>query len=257
MKKALIILIMLFVWVGSASATPLIGGHYKTKWSQGPDMDLGTDQLSMHRTNGPIVADDFMSDGRDIWGFHWWGSYLNDPRTNAEFDAGQGAERQVSFEISFHKDCPANDPTCVLAGEPAYSYSTPSNDYQSIIIDVEEDFYGTTNGGENVYEYWVELPSPWEEIAGEVYWVDFGWNAGQFGTGFTSDVWGWHQSDEQNLDFAVTTLAASGGNPHAGTWSVLNSDMAFEVITVPEPNVIMLMGLGLLGFVFSRRRPVV
>ena len=88
---------------GMASATPL-GPHYKPKWSQAPDMDRGTDVLSMHRTNGPVVADDFVSDGRAIAGFHWWGSYLPDPTTGQEWVTGQGAERSVSFEISFHQD---------------------------------------------------------------------------------------------------------------------------------------------------------
>lgn len=33
-------------------------------------MGQGTDNLSMHRLNGPVVADDFRSDGRPISGFH-------------------------------------------------------------------------------------------------------------------------------------------------------------------------------------------
>ena len=175
MKRGITLIIMLFVWVGVAQATPLVGGHYKTKWEQAPDMDAGTDYLSMHRTDGPIVADDFQSDGRDIYGFHWWGSYF--------MDAGQTqdptVDRSVSFEISFHNDCPAGNTDCVqprpdgTAGD-AYSYSTPSHDYASVIVDAEEDFFGITASGETVYEYWVLLPVPWEEIAGETYWVDFG-----------------------------------------------------------------------------------
>ena len=108
----------------AAQATPLTGpaqppltGHYKPKWTQGPNMIDANDTLSMHRSNGPVVADDFVSDGRIIAGFHWWGSYFQ--------DSGQGLERDVLFEISFHEDCPANDPGCNNGGP--FPYSTPSN----------------------------------------------------------------------------------------------------------------------------------
>jgi hypothetical protein len=38
-----------------------------------------------------------------------------------------------------------------------------------------------------------------------------------------------------------------GGNPHLGPWDMLQGrDMAFEVITVPEPASLALVGLGLL-----------
>ena len=251
---------------GMAAATPLVP-PMKVKWSQAPDMDLGTDQLSMHRSGGPVVADDFVSNGKPITGFHWWGSYLNDPSTGQEWDAGQVAnpnvDRLVSFEISFHQDCPAGDPTCNNSGP--FPFSTPSNNpsYFDVILDVEESFFGTTNGGENVYEYWVSvvgIPGPgflggtWDEIADETYWVDFAWNAGQFGTPFNADVWGWHESSVQNLDFAVTTSPGVGGNPHIGPWSVLQSDMAFEVLYVPEPTFLALFGIGLAGAGFARKR---
>jgi len=250
------------VYFASApQATPLT--HVKPKWTQLPDMDQGVDTLSMHRTNGPVVVDDFQSDGRPIVGFHWWGSYLTDP-TGQEWDTGQGAERLVSFEISFHQDCPIGDATCGNGGP--YQYSTPSDgNYFFAIVNAEETFYGTTAAGENVYEYWLDLagiPGPsflggtWNEVAGEIYWVDFAWNAGQFSTDPAATIWGWHESFQHNLDFAVTTNPPSpGGNPHLGPWTLLDGkDMAFEVMTVPEPTTLAIFGIGLIALGFVRRK---
>ena len=257
MKKqfALVTACLLLASTGALHAKPLVPPNF-VKWSQKPDMRQGTDYLSMHRSFGPIVADDFKSDGRKITGFHWWGSYFKDAR--------QGDERNVSFELSIHQDCPAGNAACENGGP--YNYSTPSDgNYFSTLVSAEEDFFGTTAGGEDVYEYWVsveDLPGPsfwagtWDEVAGETYWADFGWDAGQFETAVDDDVWGWHESLNHNLDFAVTTAPGESSNPHIGPWGLLDGkDMAFEVLTaVPVPAAVWLFGSSLLGLIGIARK---
>ena len=251
-----------------AQATPIEGA--KVKWSQLPDMDRGNDTLSMHRSNGPVVADDFVSNGKPIYGFHWWGSYFQDTGQ----DAVAGFERQVQFEISFHLNCPAGspDPQCAdPAGNP-YNYGTPydrnGSSYFSRIVTAEEDFFGTTVNGVDIYEYWLAvdptdgpsfLGGTWEEVAGETYWVDFAWNAGQFGTSVSDNVWGWAAAANGGtciLSCAVqTTPPSPGANPHLGAWAELSGrDMAFEVLSVPEPATVALLAAGLIGAGAASRR---
>ena len=263
-KTSLALLAAGMLLAGAVGAMPL-GPHFKPKWSQPLD-PLGIDILSMHRSNGPVIADDFQSDGRPIAGFHWWGSYLTDPATGQEWGTGQGADRQLSFESSLHQNCPAGTLGCNNGnGGNPYNFDTPSNNppYFSAIVSATEQFVGNFNGS-NVYEYWLDLtgiPGPdflagtWNEVAGDIYWVDFAWNAGQFGTAFDGDVWGWHTSATQNLGSAVQTIAPiSGGNPHTGSWNPLGTDMAFEVLTVPEPASLALLALGAAGMGYRLRR---
>jgi PEP-CTERM motif len=221
-------------------------------------MVAGTDITSMHRSNGPVVVDDFIVNKPEIVGFRWWGSYF------AAAGQGRGQARDVTFELSYHSDCPAGapisaqcpgDPRGAGAAPTPYAYSTPGQPYSFQVLTAQETFFGTTTLGEDVYEYFVMLPTTWAATPGAIAWLDVAWAAGQFGTDADGSMWGWHESDEHHLDFAVQTDSAAnrllpqlGSNPHLGPWNVLQGrDMAFQVITVPEPISVLLVALGLLG----------
>lgn len=231
------------------------------QFSQRADMVAGTDILSMHRLNGPVVADDFIVTKPEIVGFKWWGSYF------AASGQSRTQSRGVNFELSYHPDCVAGAPiSAQCPGDPRsangplpYAYSTPGQPYRFQILTALETFFGTTAAGEDVYEYMVTLTTPWATTPGAIAWLDVAWAAGQFGTDTDRSIWGWHESDEHHLDWAVQTDAASnrtlplGGNPHLGPWTMLQGkDMAFEVITVPEPMSLLLVSLGLFGIAVAR-----
>jgi hypothetical protein len=87
------------------------------------------------------------------------------------------------------------------------------------------------------------------------------WAAVDQGVATEYSIWGWHESDQHNFDWAVQTDGGAntqlplGGNPHLGPWNMLQgSDMAFQVITVPEPMTLLLVSLGLIGIVATRGR---
>lgn len=245
------------------AAAPAMATH--VQFSQRPDMQAGTDWLSMHRTFGPVVADDFVVQKPEVVALRWWGSYFSDDPL-----LGPGQQRPVSFEVSYHPDCPAGapvsaqcpgDPRGNLGTSAPYAHSTPGQPYQfQAGVMATEVFFGLTAAGERVYEYFADLPVPIATTPGAVAWLDIAWFAGQFGTDPAAAVWGWHESDMHFQDNAVTTdrdAPPPGGNPHLGPWNRLTArDMAFEVITVPEPGsmAMSVLMLAALGTTRARRR---
>lgn len=245
----------------SFSALTSVAQATHVQFSQTPDMVNGTDIVSMHRTNGPVVATISLSRNPRSWACTG-GSYLQDDPA-----LPPSMSRVVQFEVSLHPDRPSNAPlSAQCPGDPrgaisasGYTYSTPGQPYQFQIIDAAESFFGMTVGGEVVYEYRATLNTPWDSTPGAIEWLDIAGVVGEFGTNALADVWGWHESDQHHLDNAVQTdrLAPSPGGTDLGPWNLLQGrDMGFEVITVPETGTLALVGLGLFGLVASRRRGV-
>jgi len=238
------------------------------KWSQLPDMDTGLDVYSVH-VGTAVCSNDWLCTSPDpIVAVRWWGSYLDDT-----FETIRDPNYSTRFELVFHYDVPANtqDPETgeILAfshptGPPLhYVHLTPQeHHYGDITV---TDLSGQVTIIERVYEYNAYLDEPfdqwyWRNYEGGgaypypapgngIFWLDIGYVDP---VDPSQAQWGWHEALNLQLDKAIS-------NPgwHFGPWvnvTVLNRDLAFELMTVPEPFSMAFLGSALVGVVCYRVR---
>ena len=229
------------------------------KWSQLPDMRLGTDMWSW-RHQFPVQgwkyqlrADDFISDGRPISDIHWWGSYSNwwswmpGSDTNPVLPPQALPLKPLGFDLSWH----SGQPSCV-----------PDGVLTNLFVPIEkchEVFYGSVlqswvNPGapyyEHEYQYYVDLLDPevsgrpWLELKGTHYWVNV---QAVFTNAFIPTEqpemhggWGWKTTPNPQLCPSVVSNATVDG----GGWTVDIRpppvlpgpfDLAFELTTTDIP----------------------
>ncbi len=191
-------------------------GHDELSTIYGDRLEDGTTQPGFFGQEGVYMADDF-ADHFDTPVVHvrWWGSYMNQNQT--------GVNGVQQFLISFEKDVPAKlnaDGTVLVPSHPDFNNDT--NVHQIVNLDPDsalspgEGTYlekmitdSTTTPGalEDLYEYNAELAVPFEQIAGEVYWLkivalvdDSKDNIHVAGENDSIIRWGWHNRDYTRED---------------------------------------------------------
>ncbi len=231
------VVLAVLVLVGLASAAP---SQVPKGVQQLPDMTSGWNLQSQwdHIDGEPniIRADNWRCpDGREVTDIHWWGSYL--------FNSQGVGDPVEEFEISIY----SNDAVTNLPGTLMYRETFA-------LSEVNETFHGNDRldgTGKDVYKYTVYLEDPFEQTAGEIYWLSI--VALTEGTK-RWPMWGWHTAVNTDIGELLRGSAQSTKDPTwdstyggkvANPWQDAQYDLAFELTVIPEPSFVALFGLGI------------
>lgn len=207
-----------FFWVGSVQAVLLDNVLFSQPYLDGTFGYLSDNRLQV------FVVDDFTLAG-DSWvtDFHWWGGYSQTP-------PGSSAPGEAWGLAFFASLTDALNLTNIIYPD---------------LISRTSTFTGSVTTGGNAINFYTFDLEPLYLTAGTYY-------ALVFGTGTNiNQLAGW----------MVTTDVGGPGASGDGAWLTngvssfrIQQDMAFEVTGIPEPATVLLMGLGLVGLGFMRRR---
>ena len=183
------------------------------KWDKPLDTEQGFDiSSSLSEVNETYVADDFVSDGRPITGFRWWGSYLGyENETNGPVNPPAGNGRPDAFFLEWWTDVPAgvdgpySHPGTMI--ESQWRELTPggavTEEYYTSIWHVAKGWVH-----EFVYDYTVtDYHDFWNEKRDEIYWLGI---QADYGSRNPSNEWGWATTSLRNgwHDGAVSALSS-------------------------------------------------
>jgi hypothetical protein len=236
----------------------------ESKHIQLPDM-TGYDWSSENQVPSAVADDWVCENGMPINQIVWWGSYYqpgiypfnhSDNWSDPTFPNNGTPETVDGFSILIY----ANDPP---GGDK--SWNSPGSLIYDIYIDIEdvnETLYGVSSkpGGqqENVWKYTADLSQEdwFNQEEGVKYWLSIvaDNNFGQGPTFLPMYQWGWHQTDKELYGFGDEAVQ-NGYNPNTMWDFIPDTEMAFELHSVPEPSMIALMlsSLGILGMLVRRR----
>ena len=259
-----------------------VGGPYKMRWPQLPDLEYGLDVLDGPRADPDLptgmyekfLADDWeCTQSGPVTEIHFWSSYLHDQRP---------AGIIPQFNLAIYEDIPEGPNGYSIPGPVLWSvYLTPTveREYATAF----EEFYDPNLDAiigfdQTVWQYNFvidpELMDPFYQEQGKVYWLGVSHSADVNDDGMVNliDVsliaagnwaYGWKTSADHHRDTAVwTDVDSMGGTGEVvghGPWHELIDprlgepiDLAFVI--VPEPATLSLIALGGMALLARRRR---
>jgi hypothetical protein len=220
------------------------------KWTRPLDTVNGLDVQSGERFDQaqffPIIADDFVSDGRPITGIEWWGSYIGYGAGTNAVSGPPMAERPNGFRVRWYADIPAGVKTNYsLPGRILKQEYYPLSAW-GITNGVLNEVYGTSvwhaweGRWEHEFHYDLTLTNVWQEKAGGIYWLSVA--AAYMASGLPpSNRWGWATTPPlYNFqdDAVVTNMMWPGWRPLVYTnltpvhpYGDTSVNMAFSLLT--------------------------
>ncbi len=233
-----------------------LGDAVCVKWNQAPDCDLGLDVRSSFEPQLDIpsmVADDFVSDGRPIYAVRWWGSYIGYSGEPALTNPPPTL-RPIAFELRWYTDVAAGSEqpwskpgvliTNVVVQLLPYGVAAPAAGLASERHYCTADFSWVrpvppVPSFEHEYEYTAQLPQPWLEKDGHVYWL----SVRAIYPSPASYPWGWTTTPIQ-YNWNDAAVIGPGSNwvamayPPSGWTTITNHpyrglsvNLAFEMLT--------------------------
>lgn len=199
------------------------------------------------------TLDDFIFPTEQIIGLRWWGSYWTAPETNTFTNYSDGMQDAAPGGIGMFTVWMAENwpPTPTMPFEHPVASGGQVWHLPIASVTVTEAFTVTTMNGiqRKVYEYRANL-GPMDQsrplIPGTKYWLGI---RADFQVG--DRQWGWHEADAHYGSYAVQSVI---GDYYRYQIPCGGHDMAFELVTVPEPSAFAAVAVGLAGLAGSLGR---